>query len=176
MAITHPTTKSPGDKLFAVADWNAPHTGTATPAEHGNEAHNPDMVTSVTASSPVASSGGVTPNISVSVSPAGSSLLVGTGRTIYTIDPLYIDGFNARDLSLDRTLSLAGLSSLGTANYIVGVNSGASAWEYKQLIEGSNITITHGVGSITIAASGGGVDKGQYYLNFDVGLDLILEV
>jgi hypothetical protein len=52
--------------------------------------------------------------------------------------------------------SLAGLSSLGTANYVVGVNSGATAWEYKQLIAGTNITITPGTGSITIDASGGG--------------------
>lgn len=54
--------------------------------------------------------------------------------------------------------SLAGLSSLGTANYIVGVNSGATAWEYKQLIAGTNITITPGTGSITIDATTGAVN------------------
>lgn len=53
-------------------------------------------------------------------------------------------------------ISLAGLTTLGTANYVVGVDAGATAWEYKQLIAGANITITHGVGTITIAATGGG--------------------
>jgi len=51
------------------------------------------------------------------------------------------------------TLALPGLSSLGTANYAVGVNAGATGWEYKQLVEGANITITHGAGSISIASS-----------------------
>lgn len=58
-----------------------------------------------------------------------------------------------------QTLGLAnggtGLTSGGTGNYILGMNSGASALEYKQLVQGSNVTITHGVGTITIAASGG---------------------
>lgn len=73
-------------------------------------------------------------------------------RSIATTSPLSGGG----DLSADRTHSLAGLSNLGTANYIVGVNSGASAWEYKQLVQGANVTITHGANSVTIAASGSG--------------------
>jgi len=43
MAITHSTIKAALQKLFAIADWNAPHVGTATPEQHANEAHNPDM-------------------------------------------------------------------------------------------------------------------------------------
>ena len=35
MAIKHSTTKAPGQKLFAAADWNVDHTGTATPESHG---------------------------------------------------------------------------------------------------------------------------------------------
>ena len=58
-----------------------------------------------------------------------------------------------------QTLGLAnggtGLTSGGTGNYILGMNSGGSALEYKQLIQGSNVTITHGAGTITIAATGG---------------------
>jgi hypothetical protein len=58
-----------------------------------------------------------------------------------------------------QTLGLAnggtGLTSGGTGNYILGMNSGGSALEYKQLVNGSNITITHGAGTITIASSGG---------------------
>lgn len=34
MAIKHGTTKIPGQTLAAVADWNANHTGTATPDAH----------------------------------------------------------------------------------------------------------------------------------------------
>lgn len=55
-----------------------------------------------------------------------------------------------------RSLTLADYASGATANYILGVNAGNSALEYKQLIAGSNVTITPGVGSVTIAASGGG--------------------
>jgi len=59
-----------------------------------------------------------------------------------------------------QTLGLAnggtGLTSGGTGNYILGMNSGGSALEYKQLVQGSNITITHGAGTITIASSGVG--------------------
>ena len=58
-----------------------------------------------------------------------------------------------------QTLGLAnggtGLTSGGTGNYILGMNSGGTALEYKQLVNGSNITITHGAGTITIASSGG---------------------
>jgi len=35
MAIKHANVKAPLQKLFAVADWNANHTGTATPESHG---------------------------------------------------------------------------------------------------------------------------------------------
>ena len=53
-----------------------------------------------------------------------------------------------------------GLNSIGTNNYILGVNSGATGLEYKQLAEGSNITITHTPNTITIASSGGGTPAG----------------
>lgn len=46
-----------------------------------------------------------------------------------------------------------GLAALGTANQIPGVNAGATALEYKTLTQGSNVTITHGVGTVTIAAA-----------------------
>lgn len=42
------------------------------------------------------------------------------------------------------------------ANKVLGVNSTNSGWEYKTITAGSNVTVTNGVGTITIAASGGG--------------------
>lgn len=41
------------------------------------------------------------------------------------------------------------LPALGSANQILGVNSGGTANEYKTLTEGNGITITHATGSIT---------------------------
>jgi hypothetical protein len=70
-------------------------------------------------------------------------------RSISTTTPLAGGG----NLSADRTLTLAGLSTLGTANYILGANSGATAWEYKQLVASTNIGITHAAGSVTIGAT-----------------------
>lgn len=49
-----------------------------------------------------------------------------------------------------------GLTSIGTANQVLGVNNGATGLEYKTITAGSNITVTHAANSITIAATGGG--------------------
>ncbi len=75
-----------------------------------------------------------------------------TGVTLTLTSPLSGSG----DVSANRTFSLAGLSTLGTANYVVGANAAASAWEYKQLIAGTNISVVHGVGSVTLNATAGG--------------------
>lgn len=57
------------------------------------------------------------------------------------------------------TLSVArggtGLSALGSANTILGVNSAGNAAEYKTLTAGSGVTITNTAGNITITATGG---------------------
>jgi hypothetical protein len=46
-----------------------------------------------------------------------------------------------------------GLSSIGTANQVLGVNNGATAMEYKTVTGTSNqITVTHSAGAITLAA------------------------
>lgn len=76
------------------------------------------------------------------------STIVRTSRTINTTSPLAGGG----DLSSDRTFSLAGLSSLGTGNYVIGVNAGATAWEYKSLATGTTGTdfaIAHSVAGVT---------------------------
>lgn len=51
-----------------------------------------------------------------------------TSRAISTTAPLAGGG----DLSADRSLALAGLSSLGTADYYVKVNHTGSAWKYQK--------------------------------------------
>lgn len=85
-------------------------------------------------------------DVSLSMSPSSASV-VGTGRTISTTTPLAGGG----DLSADRTISILGLSSIGSANNIPGVNAAGNAWEYKALAGASGeISITHGVSSITV--------------------------
>ena len=49
-----------------------------------------------------------------------------------------------------------GLTALGTANQVLGVNAGASALEYKTLTAGTNISIVHAANSVTINATAGG--------------------
>ena len=78
---------------------------------------------------------------------AASAGVASSSRAINTTSPLSGGG----DLSADRTLVVGGLASLGTANYVVGANSGATAWEYKQILGVANETdVTHAANSITI--------------------------
>ncbi len=73
---------------------------------------------------------------------------VPSSRTINTTAPLSGGG----DLSADRTISLAGLASLGTENYLVGVAAGGLAWEYKAILGTANqVTVTHGAGTVTLS-------------------------
>lgn len=53
-----------------------------------------------------------------------------------------------------------------SANQVVGVNAGGTADEYKTLVQGANVTITHAAGTITIAASGSGGGLG-YAIQFE---------
>jgi hypothetical protein len=48
-----------------------------------------------------------------------------------------------------------GLTSFGSSNQVLGVNNAAGALEYKTITAGTNVTVTHGANSITIASSGG---------------------
>lgn len=48
-----------------------------------------------------------------------------------------------------------GLSSLGSANQVLGVNNAGTAAEYKSITAGAGITVAHGVGTVTINATGG---------------------
>jgi hypothetical protein len=84
-----------------------------------------------------------------------NGILKGTTGTIGTAtggtDYEYPLTFTSPLSRATNTISLAGLSSLGTANYVVGANSGATGWEYKQILgTASEIDIAHAAGSITI--------------------------
>jgi len=69
-------------------------------------------------------------------------------RLISTTLPLSGGG----DLSEDRILKIPGLSSLGTPNFLVGVNPSGSGWEYKQLLAVPNqISISYSTGSILLS-------------------------
>lgn len=69
-------------------------------------------------------------------------------RTISATSPLSGGG----DLTANRTLSVGGLSSMGTGNYVVGVNSAGTGWEYKNILGTSNqISVAHAAGSLTLS-------------------------
>lgn len=97
---------------------------------------------------------------------AGSSKISITNPTAVLADPILdIVEANIALNNLAGTLGVAkggtGLASLGSANYLLGVNAAGNANEYKQLIAGANISITHGAGTTTIAATGGGTPGGS---------------
>jgi hypothetical protein len=94
-------------------------------------------------------------DIRVNQTPFTSTQLVGSGRRIVATLPLTGTG----DLSSDRTIGLAGLTSIGTANSLVGVDSAGSQWEYKTLIAGTNIVLEHTAGAIRITSTGSGDER-----------------
>ena len=49
-----------------------------------------------------------------------------------------------------------GLSALGTANQVLGVNAAGNAAEYKAITAGSGVTVSHSAGGIQISAAGTG--------------------
>jgi hypothetical protein len=55
---------------------------------------------------------------------------------------------------LDADLTAIAALSL-TSNQVLGKDNAGTGWEGKTLTEGSNITITHGAGTVTIASTGG---------------------
>jgi len=78
-----------------------------------------------------------------------------TTTTLTGTLPLAVDGGASGDISANRTLSIGGLSTLGTGNYAVGVNAAGTGWEYKQLIPtAEETTIAHSAGGITIGIDG----------------------
>ncbi|MBY0523422.1 MAG: hypothetical protein K2R98_08480 [Gemmataceae bacterium] len=99
---------------------------------------------------------------------------VPSSRRVLSTSPITVDGAfgGVGTWSADRTIGVGGLSGLGNGNYLVGVFADGSRWEYKQLIAGANVSITHGSGTITIAATGGSTS----FTNLTVTASLIVPV
>jgi hypothetical protein len=90
----------------------------------------------------------LTPSSIVKTDPGGSGSLVAavpgtdylTGLT--PIPPVVVSG---------TTISLSGLSSVGSPNQIPGVNVGGTAWEYKAVSATLPVTVTPGAGTLAFA-------------------------
>jgi hypothetical protein len=119
-------------------------------------------------------SGGVTAGLSLAFS--GSTLnvtVVNTNRLISTsggldISSLYVGQSSITTLgtitsgtwnatTIAATYGGTGLSSLGSTNQILGINSSGSALEYKTITGSGNVTISNSPGILTI--SGGGISS-----------------
>lgn len=107
---------------------------------------------------PSTSGSGASGTWNISVTGNAGTVTNGVYTTGSYADPTWITSLAASKLT--GTVSTAtggtGLSSIGTANQLLGVNGGASGLEYKSLVAGSNITITQGVGTVTIDSSNPG--------------------
>lgn len=119
-----------------------------------------NIVTSVGATAPITSTGGSAPTIGVTA--AAMTKIDDTNVTLTLGGSPNTSLLAATSITAGWTGQLAvsrggtGLSSIGTANQILGVNNAASALEYKTLTAGANVTITQGVGTVTIASSNPG--------------------
>lgn len=84
-------------------------------------------------------------------------IVVSQGGLGVTGAAVFSSSITAGSLSLSTPLPISsggtGLGTTSIANYILGMNNSSLGLEYKQLIQGSNVTITHSTNSVTIAAS-----------------------
>jgi hypothetical protein len=95
--------------------------------------------------------------LGITSSPTFASLTL-SGSTASSI--IYVDSskiLKSATISLPLVLttgvlSITGLSTLGTANYLPGANAAGTGWEYKQLAGTSNrVTVTHAANLITLS-------------------------
>jgi len=100
---------------------------------------------------------GTAGNVTVTNGAGSITLNLATAGTAGTYATVTTDAFG-RVTSGVTTQTVAtggtGLTSLGTANQVLGVNAGATALEYKTVTAGTGISVTNGAGSITLANTG----------------------
>ena len=84
------------------------------------------------------------------------SIATSTGTTGLTLTPTTTAGAVTQVLAgtLVTTNGGTGLTSIGTANQILGVNTGGTGLEYKTVTAGTGISITPAAGSLTIDNTG----------------------
>ena len=75
-------------------------------------------------------------------------------------DPEFSARYRAEIIALEQTLNeylelLETIKNYGVGNSILGVKDDGTELEYKVLVEGTGITITHGAGTITITTKDG---------------------
>ena len=103
---------------------------------------------------------GTTSNITVSNgdgaagNPTINLATVGTPGTYSTVTTDAFGRITAGSTTQTTETGGTGLTSIGTANQILGVNNNATALEYKTLSTGAGISLTNGAGSITIDNTG----------------------
>jgi len=82
--------------------------------------------------------------------------------------------YRAEIIALEQTLNeylelLEKIKNYGVGNSILGVKDDGTELEYKVLVEGFGVTITHGAGTITIATK-----DGSFSLNAVADLDVVV--
>jgi hypothetical protein len=123
---------------------------------------NGQILVGSTGGAPVAAT--ITAGTGISVTNAGGSI------TIATTSGSHVTSFSAGttgltpntattgDVTLAGTLAVAnggtGLTALGTANQVFGVNAGATAAEYKTLAAGTGMSVVHGANVVTFNNTG----------------------
>lgn len=97
----------------------------------------------------VSSSAIVNADVDSSAAIARTKLANGTASHVLINDG---SGVMSSEAQLSASRGGTGLSSIGSANQILGVNSGATALEYKTISGTSNqVTVTPGAGSVTLS-------------------------